>query len=125
MEKRYVKRKVDLQLLGDTLADFLAKKGFKLTSDKLDREYRIIGVPRSHHDILEEVRVVIEGDENDFVVKFISGDRSHSFVMYGFLTTLFGGGSFLLQGLKSEERLERLETEFWAYVEMVIDHLGV
>jgi len=125
VEKRWVKRNVDLELLSEFLADFLAKRGFKARVKKQVMGFRVLALPSFPHGILEEVTLVIEGDRNDFAVKFVSGKLSHSFVKYGFLTTIFGGGSFLLRGLKSEEMLEKLETEFWAHLEKMIDYLGV
>jgi hypothetical protein len=36
---------------------------------------------------------------------------------------MFGGGIFILDRLKSQEFYERLETEFWAFVENVVEQL--
>jgi hypothetical protein len=124
MEKRWVKRNVDLELLSEALADFWAERGFKLRMERQAREYRICALPKYPHDVCEKVDVLITGDSNDFVVKLVSGSQSRLFVRFGSLTTIFGGGSFLLRGLKSEEMLEKLETEFWTYVETMIDYLG-
>lgn len=71
-----------------------------------------------------ELTVKIIGDSNDFVVELLAGKRMRSSVRFGFLTTIFGGGNFLLQALKSQEALEKLEKEFWVYIEETITRLA-
>lgn len=124
VKKRWVKRNVDLELLSEALADFCAKRGFRSRIAKQPGGYRILASPMFPREVCEKIAVVITGDSNNFVVRFVSGVHSHSFVKFGFLTSIFGGGSLFLRGLKSEEMLEKLETEFWTYVEMMIDYLS-
>jgi hypothetical protein len=40
------------------------------------------------------------------------------------LTKSLGGGYFLLKGLKLQEELEKLEREFWIYVEDKVAQLA-
>jgi hypothetical protein len=42
--------------------------------------------------------------------------------MLGLSTTLFGGGVFVLRGLKLQEALEKLEKKFWLYLEEKITY---
>jgi len=43
--------------------------------------------------------------------------------MLGFLTGIIGGGSIFLKNVKTLETLEKLEKEFWIYVEDLVAQL--
>jgi len=81
-----------------------------------EKEHHIIARPRQFHGIVEEINVYIIGEPEDFKVKFVAGSRSNAWIKLGTITSLLGGGVFLVKGLKSQEALEKLEKEFWDYV---------
>jgi hypothetical protein len=122
MQERWVRKDVDLSLLRERVVDFFKDKGFRTTKDCSASEYTISAKPRQSVGIIGCVTVRILGDPNDFLIEFSTSEHSRSAVKLGFMTTIFGGGSLILRGLKSQEELEKLEKDFWAHVEEAIAH---
>jgi len=123
MESRYTNRDVDLSLLSKWVERFFKKKGFSTIREEETGGYRIVAKPTYVHDVVGRITVPVSGNSNDFVVKFFSGMRSSVLTKYGGLTTLFGGGILFLRGIKSQEAEERLERNFWIYVDEKINFL--
>lgn len=122
MQERWVGKNVDLALLGERVKNFLRAKGFRTTKSLSASEYTISGKPQQGVSIIGRVTVRILGDPNDFSIEFSTSEHSRSAVKLGFITTIFGGGSLILRGLKSQEELEKLEKDFWARIEEAIAH---
>ena len=120
MEDRWVNKNVDLSLIANRLVEFFKKRKFVSSQENSEGGHHIIVLPSPYHDILEEIHVYIRGQPNDFTVKFVSGSHSRAMVRHGILTTFLGGGRLTLKGLKSEEELEKIEKEFWVYLDEVI-----
>lgn len=120
MEDRWKNKNVDLSLLSDCIAQFFKEKNFAVFVRKSKRKYRIIATPRPFHKIAENINVNISGRPDDFLVKFIAGSHSRALVRHGALAALFGGGYLALKGFKSQEALEKLEKEYWIYVDKEI-----
>lgn len=123
MRSRWIGKNVDLALVSGLLEDFLKAKNFKTRREKLAAGYKILATSQRAHDLCGDVEVSILGDANDFVIVLSGGERARSSILLGFITTLIGGGSLILRGLKSRETLEKLEKEFWEYVGGSISHL--
>ena len=123
MQERWVGKNVDLPLLSEHIENFFRDKGFRTTKDGSAPEYTLSAKPQHSVSIIGHVTVKILGDPNDFLIEFSTSGHSRSTVKLGFITTIFGGGSLVLRGLKSQEALEKLEKDFWVHVEDVIVHL--
>jgi hypothetical protein len=124
MQERWVGKNVDLSLLSERVENFFADKGFITTKDWSASEYAISAKPQRGVAIIGRVNVRILGDPNDFLIEFSTSEHSRSAVKLGFFTTMFGGGSLLLRGLKSREALEKLEKDFWLHTEEAIGYLS-
>lgn len=120
MEDRWTSKNVDLSILNNHLVQFFEKGNFVTRQERVEEKYHILVVPRVFHDILEEIHVYISGQPDNFKVRFDAGGRSRQLVRRGILATIFGGGRLTLKGLKSQEALEKLEKEFWIYLDNVI-----
>lgn len=123
MQRSWTGKNVDLALLGERIEVFLKDKGFKIKKDWSASEYTFSARPQRGVGILERVIVRILGDSNDFLIDFSTSGHSRSAVKLGFITTMFGGGSLILRGLKSQEALEKLEKDFWLYMEESVTRL--
>lgn len=123
MQRQWVGKNIDLTSLSKCIENFFKDKGFKITKDGSAPEYTISAKPQHSFGILEHVIVKILGNANDFLIEFSTSEHSRSVVKVGFMTTMFGGGSLLLRGLKSQEALEKLEKQFWVYIEETVTHL--
>jgi hypothetical protein len=120
MEDRWTNKNIDLSTIANRLVQFFKEKNFVSSQESSENGYHIIVLPSRYYDILEEIHVYISGQPDDFKVKFDSGSQSRTLVRHGILTTAFGGGRAVLKGLKSQEALEKLEKEFWIYLDGVI-----
>jgi len=120
MEDQWVNKNVDLSVLNSRLVQFFEKRNFVTSQESSEWKYHIVAGPRRFHDILEEIHVHVSGQPDNFRVRFDAGSHSSGLVRLGILTTIFGGGRLTLKGLKSQEALEKLEREFWIYLDRAI-----
>ncbi len=120
LEDRWVNKKVDLVKLRGYLVQFFKERKFAILEEDKDGKYRIIATPNQSHSIAESINVYIDGQPDDFKVRFDAGSHSSELVRLGILTSVFGGGMITLKGLKSQEALEKLEKEFWHYVDRAV-----
>lgn len=124
VRSQWVGKKVDLALLSRCVEDFFKGRGFRTKIDELVGEYKILVISPRAERVRGDVDVRISGDPNDFVIEFSAGEGARFSIKLGFLTTMIGGGSILLRGLKLREALEKLEREFWVYAEDSVAHLA-
>lgn len=124
MRRRWVGKNVDLALLSQRVEDFFKSKGFKTKKDESADGYELSGTAQHVRDVRGHIAVRILGNSNDFVIEFVASERTRRSIMLGFITTMFGGGSLILRGLRLQEALEKLEREFWVYAEDDVAHLA-
>ena len=122
MQTRWVNRNVALNVLSKRIEDFYKRKGFETSVDHLEDTYKIVAALRID-DKLRTSYVSVKGNSNDFTVEFLGGRSGRFSLLLAPLATMFGGGIFILDRLKSQDFYERLETEFWAFVENVVEQL--
>lgn len=118
---QWIGKNVNLRSLSISIQKFFQSKGFETeittsTSGKYTVLVRIRQPSRRYLNLAAKV----SGNSNDFVVEFPAIEHTDSLIKFGFLTMPFGGGSFLLRGVRLKETLERLDGEFWAYVQEVV-----
>lgn len=124
MQRQWVGKNVDLQLLSERVEDFFKDKGFKTEKDESAGKYTILWAPQRVRNMRNAMIARVFGKSNDFVVEIIASERTRGSIRLGMLTSAFGGGYLALRGLKTKEVLERLEREFWSYVEEKVAHLA-
>lgn len=118
MEKRWTGKNVDLDLLREHIEDFFKEKGY--TTERIEHaEERTISWAPQHapKNVKEAMTVKIVGDSNDFLIKFMASELSRRSIWLGMLSKSLGGGYLLLRSLRLRETLEKLEREFWVYIE--------
>ena len=123
MQSQWIGKNVDLKLLGECIEDFFKDKGFKTTKDESARKYTILWTSQRVRNMRDAMRATVFGDSNNFVVEIIASERTRGSITLGMLTKTFGGGYLALRGLKAKETLEKLEKEFWTYIEEKVTHL--
>lgn len=117
MEDRWTNKNVDLSALSNAIVQFFVERGFITSVENSGGKYRIVAKPKPIFDILDDINVYVSGRPNDFKVIFDARSRSSALVRFGTLTTILGGGRLALKGLKSIEALEKLEKQFWIYLD--------
>jgi len=124
MQCRWVGKKVDLHSLSKRIGEFYEHRGFKTTIEHSKDTYKVIGVSRIDGK-LRMSSVNIRGNPDDFTVEFSGSEGGRFSILLGPLVTLFGGGVFVLERLKSQEFYEGLEKDFWISVEQAVEQLTV
>jgi len=120
LQTRWLNKNVDLEGLSRRIEGFYKARGFDTLVEGSKDASRVAGVLRVG-DRLRSSYVSINGNPDDFTVEF-SGSQTGRFSQ--FLTpliTMFGGGVLILERLRSQEFYEKLETEFWAFLEHAVD----
>lgn len=126
MEEIWKGRNIDQRVLGNSIVDFFERKGFKASMKKIgDNEYLIVAKPRTGKPPLANVKVIISGDPNNLAIKFLRGPhaRQSTRTLVNYASFLLGFGYFALKNLKLQEELDRLEDEFWRFIESEINRL--
>jgi len=123
MQRQWVGKNVDLKLLSKCVEDFFKDKGFKTRKDESAGKYTILWTSQRVRNMRDAMTASVFGDPNDVVVEILASERTRGSIKLGMLTTAFGGGYLALRGLKAKEVLEKLEREFWIYIEEKVAHL--
>jgi hypothetical protein len=115
---------MNLSLLSERAEDFLKDRGFLTEKDESAEEYKILWASPDARNMRNAMTVRIFGNPNDFGVEIIASERTRRFIKLGLLTQMFGGGYLVVRGLKAKEALEKLEKEFWIYMEEKVAELA-
>jgi len=115
---------MNLSLLSERAEDFLKDRGFLTEKDESAEEHKILWVSPDARNMRNAMTVRIFGNPNDFSVEMIASERTRRSIRLGLLTQMFGGGYLVVRGLKAKEALEKLEKEFWAYMEEKVAELA-
>jgi hypothetical protein len=112
---------VDFEELNRRVSKFLKDKGFEIVVENAGNNYKIMGFLRVG-DKKRGVWINISGAPNDVLVDFLGNKEGKLSLLAGPLVTMFGGGVFVLDRLKRQEFYEKLEAEFWLFLEEIIEH---
>ncbi len=124
MQRRWTEKNVNLAMLSESVEDFFKDRGFSTKKEESAGEYTILWAPPRVRNMRDAMTVKIFGNPNDFVVELIASERTNGSIRLGLLTKMFGGGYLVLRGLRAKEVLEKIERDFWAYVEEKVTQLA-
>jgi hypothetical protein len=125
MQKRWRGKNVDLDQLSDSVEDFFKSRSLQPKRAETAGERTISWFPGYRGAGLKEpVTARIFGEPDDFTIDLKASELTKNSIRTGILTKPFGGGYFLLKAVKLKEELERLENEFWIFMEEKIDQLA-
>lgn len=125
MQKRWTRQNVDLNLLSNGINDFFKSRGFMTKKSESTGERKILLRPEHSRIKLEEpISVRIAGYPGDFVIDLRASELTTRPIRMGMLTKSLGGGYYLLKSLELREELEKLEKEFWIFVEDKVAQLA-
>jgi len=125
MQRRWTGHNVNLDSLSDFVEDFFKSRSLSPRRTETAEERTILWFPgRMGVRMKEPVSVRIVGKPDDFIIDLEASELMNRSIHAGMLTKPFGGGYFLLRAVKLKEELERLEKEFWIFVEEKIAQLA-
>lgn len=113
---------VDLGLLTERLVRFFEGNEFETRLERTPTRFVIYA-----SNMQFSVKVNVRGEPNDFKVEFIPNKKTQGFsltMVLGYVTTIFGGGTFMLRDIKLQEAINRLEQVFWKEVDIDIADLS-
>lgn len=120
MKRQWANKKVNLALLSGCLERFFKEKGLETRVVEGSLERRRISVTSPDSAVLSEnIDVEIVGNLGSLSIGLEIGSGSRWTLMSSLLT-LIGGGGIVLRKLKAQEALDKLEKEFWTYVEELV-----
>jgi hypothetical protein len=125
MQRRWTGQNVDLNSLSISFEAFFKSRQFVTKKLESAGERKILLQPKySTVKLKEPVSVRIAGDPDDFIVDLRASELVTRQVRIGMLTKSIGGGHYLLRSLKLQQELEKLEKEFWIFVEDEVTQLA-
>lgn len=109
---------MDLRLLATHISSFLKSKGFEVDIRETPGGHQILAANSPYHNLISAVTVSVVGKPEDFTVKVepSTSKRNQAF-RPSLMETMFFGGYFTLQKLKSNEAWIELERELWQRIE--------
>jgi len=116
-------KKIDLSQLGSYITRFFQRKNFVVSIHNIKNGYKISVKPKANSDIKGKIKIEIKGQPNIFSVTFNADSFLGRFTVLSSFLNLFFGGYLLLRELRSREKLDEIEREFWVYVNSVIERL--
>jgi|YelNatPaOPRAMG01_1025707.scaffolds.fasta_scaffold44792_2 hypothetical protein len=121
MIKRFINQNVKLSWLADKIVNFLEQHNFEMIFGELpDNEgFQIIAYNSPSLKIKGYLEITVKGADSNFTIDFNFQDKSGGLKPI-FLTTMFGFGYTLLQRLKANDTLTKIEKEFWRYIDSVL-----
>ena len=126
MIDRWLENNVNLDLLSKGIKQFFPEEEFDSKLEQTKKVYKIEAVAKIPAFRLK-IFVDIYGKPNDFTIEFTTGKKrkgklTPSMIM-GLVTSPFGGGTFLLRGLKTQEAVDDIEKMFWEHVDKQVAQL--
>jgi len=112
---------VDLNELTNRVEWFFKSKG--LQTRRFSDEKRLT-IQVTQKGKAGNLYVEISGNSSNFQVSFVLEDPPYSYRVLGSVFSVFFGGAPLLKNLKTRELFEKLESEFWAYLNTVVENLN-
>ena len=125
MQRSWTGLNVNLDSLSDSVEDFFRNRGLSpQLTETADERTIICYLGPMGIRINDPMSVRIIGKSSDFTIDVEASELMDRSIHVGILTKLFGGGYFLLRAVKLREELEKLEKEFWIYIEEKIAQLA-
>lgn len=120
MHRNWINKYVDLALLVSEIVDFLKTNDFEIMKGERQKGYEMLAEGSSTFKIDGYIRIIIEGEPENFMVNVEWCKEKNRDYLPPILTSMLGGGYFYLKKLKSEEVWIKLEKELWKYIENAV-----
>jgi len=121
VQRNWKDMNVNLSNLVQEIIQFFESNEFNnVTALETETGYQVIAGDSKHYKMENDVSATIEGKPDDFTVSLTSCKIEKKFALPLILTSMFGGGYFLLKNLRSEEAMQKLERDFTGKIDSMI-----
>jgi len=112
---------IDAKILLQKTVQFLESKDFgEIVAVETEGGYRIVAGQSSSYKIRGDLSITIEATSDDLSIELASIKENRRPNLPMILTSMFGGGYFLLKDLKSTENFRNFERDFWKEMNRVV-----
>jgi hypothetical protein len=118
VQRNWSNTNVDLNLLVKEIIKFFEENYFEVTVNKTESDWQVLAGRSPNYEINGQVAVTIEGKPNEFSIRTeLHGKKeSKTSSLPTLLTTLLGGGYFILQRCRSDEAWIELKKDLWEHM---------
>jgi hypothetical protein len=120
---RWFDKSINILDVEKAAKSFLEQRGYTVNSSDDAGSKKIAAVLREPEGT-RRVIITISGQPNDFIVDFSAGAAAQLATKFSSFITYFGGGLIQRHSLKEKEFYDRLEEQFWEYLEESIEEKG-
>lgn len=122
MQKNWPKQEINMNILLQYIIQFFETQKFDITVLKSETSYEVVAGNSPCYKIESDILVTIDENPNDFSInlELSKEKRREDFRFPVILTTVFGGGYFLLKHLKSDEAWMKFKNDFWRQMDSII-----
>jgi hypothetical protein len=119
IQRVWVNKDISLESLAQHVESFFKSKGFLTKRKTQGEQYLIIATGRHEDGSYVKMDTQIFKKKNELFLELSAGERDILSKM-GSLTDLLFGGYITLQRIKSEEAVNKLESEFFNYIDQAV-----
>jgi len=117
MKSRWKEKNVEIEFLVDRISSFFLGKDFSKKKESIERDTaRVLTYTFEGEGRPVVASVIVRGSPSDFEIEFVVDRKAETVARLGILSTLFGSGFYLRGRLENFAHVERLEGDFWDYV---------
>ena len=120
LKTRWIGKNVNLDLVVKVIKVFFEDRDFQTLSKESSEETLIFAKKRDDSGL--SLVVKIQGKPDDFTVEF-RGGGSRSMRFFSSLLGLIGAGGLALKRMKVREVYERIESDFWSFMDQMVSDL--
>ena len=119
MKYQWIGRNVDLRVLREKIESYFKSRKFFVRILRSNDVFELLAIKRVDH-LRRKITVKLLGDPNNFEIEFLAGEEARSVQKLDTSLKFFGGGIFVLKALETMEYYQKIEGEFWRYMEITI-----
>ncbi|MCJ7719513.1 hypothetical protein MUO69_06250 [Candidatus Bathyarchaeota archaeon] len=116
---------LDLGTLVKHIEEFLKARNFiaETPTPGDSTKTEVLAIPTGTTEIRNVVRIEASKTTDGVAINFASTGRAEESIKLGMIYQFALGGAILAKSVSTKEKLDALETEFWAYIqEFIADH---
>jgi hypothetical protein len=126
MRTKWVGKRVDLSMVLGLVEEFFAGKGLRTKEYSVKSGCRVVAFAENLASA-PLAAVEVHSDFDDLVIDYLpwgKRERVANTSLLGSVLPLLGAGVFVYQDLKKREAVEKIENEFWDFLETRFSELG-